>query len=64
MELLQEITNIVSALGFPIAVTIYCLYQLNQNDIRNDKEKEELCKYIKENTEVLQKLCDRVGENR
>lgn len=64
METMTFIVEAIATVGFPIAICCYSLFLLNENDKRNDNEKNELYKYIKENTEVLQKLCDELDKER
>lgn len=58
---ITSITQVVSALGFPI-VACFFLYRSNEKMQQAHKEEtKQFTEALHKNTLVLQKLCDRLG---
>lgn len=58
--MINELSTLISTLGFPIAMCLIMCYYINKI---NDAHKEETDKFadaLNNNTVVLQKLCDRL----
>ena len=60
---INTITQFVSTLGFPIAVCLICFWYINKREEQHKDEVSELSKAINNNTIVMQKLVDRLGDN-
>lgn len=58
----NTITQFVSTLGFPIAVCLICFWYINKREEQHKEEVTELSKAINNNTLVMQKLVDRLGD--
>lgn len=58
----NTITQFVSTLGFPIAVCLICFWYINKREEQHKEEVTELSKAINNNTIVMQKLVDRLGD--
>lgn len=56
----MDITQIVSNLGFPIAITLYLLYYVKELNDQHREEVNELRTAIENNTLIVTKLCDRL----
>ena len=56
----MDITQIVSNLGFPIAITLYLLYYVKELNNQHREEVNELRTAIENNTLIVTKLCDRL----
>ena len=59
----STVTQFVSTLGFPIAVCLICFWYINKREEQHKDEVTELAKAINNNTLVMQKLVDRLGDN-
>lgn len=59
----STVTQFVSTLGFPIAVCLICFWYINKREEQHKDEVTELSKAINNNTLVMQKLVDRLGDN-
>ena len=57
------VTQFVSTLGFPIAVCLICFWYINKREEQHKDEVTELSKAINNNTLVMQKLVDRLGDD-
>lgn len=58
--MINDVTTLISTLGFPIAMCLIMCYYINKI---NDAHKEETGKFaeaLNNNTVVLQKLCDKL----
>lgn len=58
--MINDISGLISTLGFPIAMCLIMCYYINKI---NDAHKEETAKFaeaLNNNTVVLQKLCDKL----
>lgn len=61
---ITAITQIISTVGFPIAMCCALLWYIkNLNDVRKE-ETEKFTDALNKNTLVLQKLCDKMGVER
>jgi hypothetical protein len=56
----MDITQIVSNLGFPIAITLYLLYYVKELNNQHREEVNELRTAIENNTLIVTKLCDKL----
>ena len=57
---MQEITNIISSLGYPIVMSLILLYMMDGNEKKYDETIEGLRKTIENNTLTLTKLCEKL----
>ena len=55
------VTQIVSTVGFPIAMCVTLLWYIKDITDKHKQETEEFTKALNNNTIVLQKLCDTLG---
>lgn len=60
---ITTITQFISTLGFPIAVCLICFWYINKREEQHKEEISELAKAINNNTIVMQKLVDRLGDS-
>lgn len=61
--MLNDVVNIVSSVGFPIACCIYLIYVNNKNEEKHSEEVEKLRITVENNTKVMNKLCMKLGVN-
>ena len=59
---IQAITQVVSTVGFPIAMCCLVGYYIKYTEDRHREEVSELTKAVNNNTIVLQKLTDKLGK--
>ena len=59
----NTVTQFISTLGFPIAVCLICFWYINKREEQHKEEVSELSKAINNNTLVMQKLVDRLGDS-
>lgn len=59
----STVTQFVTTLGFPIAVCLICFWYINKREEQHKDEVTELSKAINNNTLVMQKLVDRLGND-
>lgn len=57
---MQEITNVISSLGYPIVMSLILLYMMDGNEKKYDETIEGLRKTIENNTLTLTKLCEKL----
>ena len=57
------ITQTISSLGFPIAVCLICFWYINKREEQNKAEIDKLSEAVNNNTLVMQKLVDRLGDD-
>lgn len=55
------IVQVVSSLGFPIAVCLICFWYINKLEEKHRNEVQKLTDALNNNTLIMQKLCDRMG---
>lgn len=71
---MNDIINIISSVGFPILAAIACgyfikyqmeSYKADLRDIRNEHKEEvkSMTDAINNNSMIIQKLCDKLGED-
>lgn len=56
----SNIIQIITNLGFPIAVCLICFWYINKKDEKHVEEVGEMAKALNNNTLVMQKLVDRL----
>lgn len=56
----QEVTTIVSTVGFPIACCIACFWYINKSSEQHKQEMDKMAEAINNNTIVMQKLIDKL----
>lgn len=57
----QTMTQLISSLGFPIVACIYMAVTQQKTQERHSKEVDELRKAVNNNTNVMVKLCTKLG---
>lgn len=55
------IAQVISTLGFPIAVCLICFWYINKREEQHKEEVNKLSEAVHNNTLVMQKLVDRLG---
>lgn len=58
---INDITTLISTLGFPIVCCVALFWQGKKNDDAHAEEVKSLSKAIENNTLALQKLVDKLG---
>lgn len=53
----NEIVNIISNVGFPIAVCVVMFYYMNKQSEKHKQEIDKLSETLQGNTKVLTELC-------
>lgn len=53
----NEIVNIISNVGFPIAVCLVMFYYMNKQNEKHKQEIDKLSETLQNNTKVLTELC-------
>ena len=61
---LETIVQIVSTVGFPIAICVALLWYIKEMVKNHKEETEKFTEALNNNTLVLQKLCDTIGVER
>lgn len=56
----QTITNIITTIGFPIAVCLICFWYINKIQESHKAEIDKLSESLNNNTLVMQKLLDKL----
>lgn len=59
-----SVTQIISTVGFPIAMCIALLWYIKDLTDKHKQETEQFIQALNNNTLVLQKLCDTLGVER
>lgn len=54
----NAITQIISNIGFPVAVCLICFWYINKQSEEHKTEIDELTKALNNNTLVMQRLAD------
>lgn len=54
------ISQLISTIGFPIAVCLVCFWYINKQEERNKSDIEKLATAINNNTAVMQKILDEI----
>ena len=57
----ETLTTLISSLGFPIVACIYMAVTQQKSEERHSKEVDELRKAVNNNTNVMVKLCTKLG---
>lgn len=57
----SNVVQIISTVGFPIAMCLLFFWYINKNDEKHDEEVNKLSEAIHNNTLVMQKLIDKLG---
>lgn len=55
------IVQIISSLGFPIAVCLISFWYINKLEETHTNEVQKLTDALNNNTLIMQKLCDKMG---
>ena len=55
------IVQVISSLGFPIAVCLICFWYSNMLEETHMNEVQKLTDALNNNTLIMQKLCDKMG---
>jgi hypothetical protein len=58
----NAVTQFISSLGFPIAVCLICFWYINKREEQHKEELTKLSEALNNNTLVMQKLVDRLGD--
>lgn len=61
---ISDIVQIISTVGFPIAMCLALLWHIKDITEKHKEETEKFTVALNNNTLVLQKLCDSLGEER
>ena len=61
---IQTIMEAISTVGFPIAMCIGLLWYIKSQAESRREETNQFTEALNKNTLVLQKLCDKIGEDR
>lgn len=59
---MEDIVNIVSNVGFPIACVIVMFFQMEKERESHKQESEKWVEAINNNTKVMEKVLEKVGE--
>lgn len=59
-----DVVQIISTVGFPIAMCLALLWYIKDITEKHKEETEKFTDALNNNTLVLQKLCDSLGEER
>lgn len=62
--MLNDLSSVVSTLGFPIAMCLILCYYVNKINESHKTESKEFADALNNNTIVLQKLCDKLDVER
>lgn len=60
---MNDLTNFISSVGFPIVVSVAMFYQNNILSSNYQKSTEQLEEKLDNNTQVLTRLLDKLGED-
>lgn len=58
--MLNDISTLISTLGFPIGMCLIMCYYINKINESHKEETEKFAEALNSNTVVLQKLCDKI----
>lgn len=56
----QDIANLITTIGFPIAVCLICFWYINKMQESHKQEIDKLSEAVQNNTIVMQKLIDKL----
>lgn len=58
--MINELSTLISTLGFPIAMCLIMCYYINKINDAHKEETDKFAEALNNNTVVLQKLCDKL----
>lgn len=58
--MLNDLSALISTLGFPIAMCLIMCYYINKINDAHKEETDKFAEALNNNTVVLQKLCDKL----
>lgn len=58
----MDIANIISNLGFPIAVCVACFWYINKLNEQHTEEMNKVTEAVNNNTIALTQLIDKIGK--
>lgn len=58
--MINEISTLISTLGFPIGMCLIMCYYINKINDAHKEESDKFAEALNNNTVVLQKLCDKL----
>lgn len=58
--MLNDLSTLISTLGFPIAMCLIMCYYINKINDAHKEETDKFAEALNNNTVVLQKLCDKI----
>ena len=58
--MINELSTLISTLGFPIAMCLIMCYYINKINDTHKEESDKFAEALNNNTVVLQKLCDKL----
>lgn len=59
----NTVTQFIGTLGFPIAVCLICFWYINKREEQHKEEVTQLAAAINNNTLVMQKLVNKLGDS-
>lgn len=62
--MLNDMTTVISTLGFPIAMCLILCYYVSKINESHKAESKDFAEALNANTVVLQKLCDKLDVER
>lgn len=62
--MINELSSLISTLGFPIAMCLIMCYYINKINDTHKLESDKFAEALNNNTNVLQKLCDKLDSER
>lgn len=58
--MLNDLSTLISTLGFPMAMCLIMCYYINKINDAHKEETDKFAEALSNNTVVLQKLCDKI----
>lgn len=58
--MINDLSTLISTLGFPIAMCLIMCYYINKINEAHKEETDKFAEALNNNTVVLQKLCDKL----
>lgn len=55
---MEELTTLVSSVGFPIAMCLILVWRMREQDTAHKEEMDKMTEALNKNTQVIQRLCD------
>lgn len=59
----NTVTQFISSVGFPIAITCYLLYQNHKETEKHESEMKAMTEALNGNTVVLEKILTKLGDD-